>query len=213
MNFPKKVMLGSVLLLGATSVFADTADLRVTGTIAPGACTPVFVGGAVVDYGIIPISSLSKTEVTAIGTKDIGYTITCNAPIPISTTWTDSRAGTASAASVYNFGLGNHNGVPIGLYTMNFRNGATADGNPVDIIERLTPGSAWINNNSGGAYNGVGHDGREHSYASPGTLSPGAYSVYTGVLAVTARINRTDALDLTTEVTLDGLSTMTVNYL
>ncbi|WP_408980587.1 DUF1120 domain-containing protein [Pseudomonas sp. B21-032] len=46
-------MLGSVLLLSATSVFADNADLRVIGTIAPSACTPVFVGGAVVDYGVI----------------------------------------------------------------------------------------------------------------------------------------------------------------
>ncbi|WP_371355679.1 DUF1120 domain-containing protein [Pseudomonas chlororaphis] len=212
MNFPKKVMLGSVLLLGATSVLADTADLRVIGTIAPGACTPVFAGGATVDYGVIPLSSLSQTAATTLAPHEIGYTITCNAPISISTNWSDSRAGTVSTPNVNLFGLGTHNGVNIGNYrTVQIVAGATADGNPVSLIQRANPTAAWT---AGGNTINVASNGLvEVSYAPVGTVVPGAYSEYAGMLRVTATIDPVQNLDTSTEVTLDGLSTMTVNYL
>lgn len=215
MNFSRKVMLGSVLLLGASSVFADTADLRVIGTIAPGACTPVFSGGATVDYGVIPISSLNVSATTQLQDREIGYTITCNAPIPISTTWSDSRAGTAYEPNTNRFGLGTHNGVMIGRYNLyNVRTGVTGDGQTVDVIQKNDAGSAWVAPAGGITSAQISSDGvRQFSYAPVGTLVPGAYQTYVGAIRVIPVIAPTDTLNLTTEVTLDGLSTMTVNYL
>jgi hypothetical protein len=211
MNFPKKMMLGSVLLLGATSVLANTADLRVIGTIAPSACTPVFAGGAVVDYGVIPPATLGQTTGTTLAAHDVGYTITCNAPIAISTTWSDARAGTADLPGLNSFGLGAHNGVNIGRYSLtNIAAGTTGDGNPVSLIQRNTAGSGWVQPTNGF----ISNDGiREYSYAAVSSLVPGAYSVYSGTIRVTAYITPTQNLDMSTTVTLDGLSTMTVNYI
>ncbi|WP_371355678.1 DUF1120 domain-containing protein [Pseudomonas chlororaphis] len=217
MNFPKKVMLGSVLLLGATSVLADTADLRVIGTIAPSACTPVFAGGAVVDYGVIPPATLGRTTETTLASHDVNYTITCNAPIAISTTWTDARLGTAvrldtaTPGNLNDFGLGAHNGVNIGRYWIfNVAANTTADGNPVDLIQQNNSASAWIHATiAQAATDGI----RQYSYAPVGTLVPGAYTTYAGTLRVNAFITPTQNLDMSTEITLDGLSTMTVNYL
>jgi hypothetical protein len=211
MNFSKKMMLGTVLALSATSVLADTADLRVIGTIAPSACTPVFAGGAVVDYGVIPPATLGQTTGTTLAAHDVGYTITCNAPIAISTTWSDARAGTADVPGVNSFGLGAHNGVNIGRYSIaSLATGATADGNPVSLIQQNNPGGAWVQSGTGI----VSSDGvRQYSYAPVGTLVPGAYSTYTGTIRVIAYITPTQNLDMSTTVTLDGLSTMTVNYI
>jgi hypothetical protein len=211
MNFSKKMMLGTVLALSATSVLADTADLRVIGTIAPSACTPVFAGGAVVDYGVIPPASLGQTTGSTLAAHDVNYTITCNAPLPISTTWSDMRAGTPDLPGLASFGLGTHNGVNIGRYSLaNIVAGTTADGNPVDVIQQNNPGSAWVKATTAD----IANDGiRQYSYAQVGSLVPGNYSVYAGAIRVTAYITPTQNLDMSTQITLDGLSTMTVNYL
>ena len=212
MNFSRKVMLGSVLLLGASNVFADTADLRVIGTIAPPACTPVFAGGATVDYGVIPNSTLNRAADTTLAGHDVNYTITCNAPIPIFTTWTDARAGTVTTPNAVRFGLGTHNGVNIGRYGISFIvAGTTADGGPVSLLQRANPTANWT---AGVNTIQVNNDGlRANSFAPVGTLVPGAYSTYAGTIRVTAIIDPLQNLDLSTDVTLDGLSTMTVNYL
>jgi hypothetical protein len=214
MNFPKKVMLGSVLLLSATSVFAETADLRVIGTIAPSACIPVFAGGATVDYGVIPGDSLGNSTATNLAVRQVGYTITCNAPIAISTTWSDGRAGTANPVGGTRFGLGTHSGAPIGSYRLFQSMTVTGDGNPVALISR-GPGStgAWLAANPGANGAAIGTDGNQYSFAPTGTMVPGAYQVYGGSINVIGTIAPTNTLDRTTEITLDGLSTMTVSYL
>ena len=216
MSFSRKVMLGSVLLLSATSVLANTADLRVIGTIAPSACTPVFNGGATVDYGIIPNTSLSSTEQTTLAPKDIGYTITCNGPVPIYTSWSDGRSGTAvpGGADVRdNFGLGTHGGANIGRYTIrNIATASTGDGNPVRVIQRNTSTQGWFAASPDGGEVTAGGT-RNYSFAPVGTLVPGAYTVFVGSLRVTPTIAATSTLNMSTEVVLDGLSTMTVNYL
>ncbi|WP_273828370.1 DUF1120 domain-containing protein [Pseudomonas sp. SBT1-2] len=214
MNFPKKMMLGSVLLLGASSVFANTADLRVIGSIAPSACTPVFAGGAVVDYGVIPNTSLNPTASTTLAPRTINYSITCNGPLPISTSWSDTRSGTAipgALAAINYFGLGTHSGDNIGNYMIeNIVAGTTADGNPVTVVQRNSNTETWfLATTATVANNGI----RQYSYAPVGTLVPGAFSTYAGALRVTATIAPTQSLDMSTEVTLDGLSTMTVHYL
>ncbi|WP_073523168.1 DUF1120 domain-containing protein [Pseudomonas fluorescens] len=212
MSFSKKVLLGSLLALCTTSVFAvDSADLRVIGTIAPAACTPTFAGGGTVDYGLISTSSLNAATATPLAKKTIDYNITCDAPISISTAFTDSRAGTAFIPGPASFGLGMQGAATIGRYTVAHVVGsATGDGNAVVILQQNNPTRPWAATVTGDVY----HDGlRTYSYgsaASPDT--PGTYTTVTGTLAVTATIAPTDTLNLSETITLDGLSTMTVRY-
>lgn len=220
MNFPKKTLLGSLLLFSATSAFAvDTADLRVIGTIAPTACTPTFAGGGVVDYGNIPTASLSRTDATLLATHTISYTITCDAPIAIGTSWSDGRSGSASIANLpvgfsaaSAFGLGKQGSADIGRYVMEHASGSvTGDGVPVSLIIQNN-GAAWATSPINYILNGSGVD-RVYSYAPTGTLVPGAYTTVAGTINVSATIAPTSTLDLTNSITLDGLSTMTVRYL
>lgn len=217
MSFPKKTLLGSLLLLSATSVFAvDTADLRVIGTIAPTACTPTFAGGGVIDYGNIPTSSLSATDPTVLAARSINYSIQCDAPITIGASWTDGRRGTAypvpGIEALRSFGLGTHAGVNIGQYTLRHGLGQTlGDGQPVDVIAQRVGDSVWA---AGNLQNRVTTDGSFiYSFSAPGTLVPVAHSVFSGSVIVTPRIAPTSTLDISTSVVLDGLSTMTVRYL
>lgn len=213
MNFPEKALLGSLLLLSTTSAFAvDTADLRVIGTIAPTACTPTFSGGGTVDYGIIPTASLSPTINTVLAERSVSYTIHCDAPISIGTSWVDSRAGTKlHTTSLTAFGLGLAGANKIGQYSIiQSQGGVTGDGGSVDLIQSDSATGPWILSTGGAQRN----DGvRIQAYAPPGTLVPGAYTEYAGTLTVRATIAPTSTLDLSSSITLDGLSTMTVRYL
>jgi hypothetical protein len=212
MSFSKKVLLGSLLAFSASSAFAiDTADLRVIGTIAPTACIPTFAGGGVIDYGVIPTASLSPTVATPLQVRPVSYTISCDAPIAIGTSWTDSRTSSAVGGGNTAFGLGMQGAASIGRYTIAqpAGSGATGDGNPVDLIGRGTAG-VWV-----AVVGGVQTNSGQviQSYAAPGTLVPAAYSTYTGTFDVAPIIHPTSTLDMSNSITLDGLSTMTVRYL
>lgn len=216
MSYVKKSLLLTLASLIATSAFAaDTADLKVIGSIVPTACTPVFSGGGVVDYGTIILTDLSPTAMTKLAPKNISYTVTCDAPISIGLSWLDSRGPTVNDDEhIYatNFGLGLHEGVKIGRYEVAFDGTSTiADGEKADLIYRIGKDGVWAPSASTGHVTPNGT--RTFALAPPGTIAPGAYRVISGGLIVTASIGRTDRLELNTAIQLDGLSTMIVNYL
>jgi hypothetical protein len=215
MMFPKKAILGAALLLSAGSVLANTADLRVIGTIAPPACTPTFAGGGLVDYGNISQADLSATAETALSPHNVTYSISCSTPAPIILTWSDARSGTVASGDSAgpgvpsDFGLNTHNGVNIGRYQMLPAAGATGDSNPSAVLVRVGTSGAWS------ATDGNVHyaTNRQFTFGVGNTTVPGAFSNYTGSVRVTGYITPRRNLNLSTEATLDGLSTMTVNYL
>lgn len=213
MNFPRKALLGSLLLMSASSAFAvDTADLTIIGTIAPAACTPTFAGGGVIDYGLVPSSSLSAAAETLLAERTISYAIHCDAPVSIATSWTDGRSGSAIVANNTTFGLGLQGANRIGRYTLGqVAADSTGDGAPVHLIFRDNVDGGWL---GAGAISPQLNTGtRMQSYAPTGTVVPGAYSDFGGTIHVSPAIAATNTLDLTTAITIDGLSTMTVRYL
>lgn len=217
MIFFKKAMLATLVMSAASSVLAaNTADLTVTGKITPVACTPNFVGGGTVDYGNINASTLSSSKEVTLAAKDVAYSITCDASIVMATKWIDARRGTAYKSAVVGseFGLGESGGSKIGSYRILEKSkNLVADGKPAALL------SSWNN----GAWSPIGvsslgqvHDatGSERvSFAPSGTTVPGAYSTVSGKLTVEATIAPTSALDLSSDVQLDGLATMEVIYL
>ncbi|MEB0047320.1 MULTISPECIES: DUF1120 domain-containing protein [unclassified Pseudomonas] len=214
MRFQTKAVFAALMLASASSAFAaSTADLKVIGTVIPGACTPVFAGGGVVDYGKISASDLSATVASPLQARQISYTITCDAPIVIGTSWVDNRLSSTTPVSESKFGLGTQGTAKIGSYTVRtvpaqtLANGAVADSIVSD------DGVTWHTSASYGNVITQGARNRVYSFATPGTLIPAAFSTYSGALSIVATIAPTSTLNMGSAITLDGLSTMEVRYL
>ncbi|MEB0047319.1 MULTISPECIES: DUF1120 domain-containing protein [unclassified Pseudomonas] len=215
MHVHTNLFLASLMLTSAGSVSAaSTADLRVIGSVIPSACTPLFAGGGVVDYGHIPAGSLSATLHTALQTRNVSYSIICDAPIPIGISWVDDRLGSASIPGETAFGLDNQGANRIGLYTLrNAPRQMLGDGKSVDSITSFGYSGVWVLGSANGDYFGQGARNPIYSFAKQGNLTPTAYTTYSGAVSVTASIAPTTTLDMTAPLILNGLSTMVVHYL
>ena len=210
-----KIALLSTLSLALLTSFgaqaADTAELKVKGVIRPGACTPSFTGGGVVDYGTIPAKSLNATTGTQLPAKTIPFAITCDAPTRIALRTIDNRAssvitGLTPVGGAY--GLGAYQGKNIGAYNIMVTPGTfTADGNQADVIYETAAGGVWNKSTTGN----LGYT--RQSFAPVNTTVPGAYMTVTGVFTVQAAITKGSDLPLTETIPLDGSATIEVQYL
>lgn len=211
MRFQKTILAGLMAVASAGSFAADTAELKVTGTITPAACVPNFGGGGVVDFGKIASQSLSLTAATELPSKTVAYTITCDALTKTAFTFTDNRADTASITDANVFGLGKSgaaNDKKTGYYKLyQVAADLRGDGAAVDSIWSSDNGYGWARHGDGQVMRG-----RLNSYSKTGTLVPGAYMTVTGVIKVVATIAARNTLDLTEDVKLDGLTTITIKY-
>lgn len=219
-NKASTLVTAGLLALGSASVFADSFDVKVTGKIKPGACTPTLTGGGTFDYGLIGVAELSPVAPTLLAVLSDSITITCDAAARVALTAQDNRAGTGAFSGNINFfgtpnsttvqfGLGTASGKNIGAFAFRFRtNSFQADGAAVDSIYSNTKGSTW------GTSNGiVNNAGGYESWAKKGQTVPVAAKVFTGTLDVQAAIDKTSNLDLSQEINLDGLATVSLVYL
>lgn len=230
----KKTLLAGFLSVAAfSSMAADNVDLKVTGVLVNGACTPTLDGGGVVNYGNIPLGNLSATTTNQLGSKNINLTITCGQAMPVGFTTTDNRNSTMQTQVINNafanggnastagnqFGLGTTaGGVKIGSYAVAVNLGAvTADGATVDTINNDlgadTSGRNWIKTATGAWANGSPNTVRVLTSAATGTLVPIAAKVFVYPLKVTAAIQSTNALAITNNTNLDGDTTISLVYL
>lgn len=212
--------IAGLLALGSASAFADSFDVKVLGTIKPGACTPTLAGDGTFDYGLIGTAELSPTAPTLLGVMSDSITITCDAAARVALKAADNRDGTVAFNGNLNFfgsptpvtaqyGLGTASGKNIGAYAFRFKTGSfQADGVAVDSIYSASSGATWTTSN--GIVNNLG--GYE-SWSKKGQLVPVAAKVFTGTLEVQAAIDRTSNLDLSHEVNLNGLATVSLVYL
>ncbi|VBB10342.1 hypothetical protein,Protein of unknown function (DUF1120) [Burkholderia stabilis] len=219
-NRTSGLLIAGLLAMGSTSTFADSFNVKVIGKIKPAACTPALAGSGTFDYGLIGTAELSPTEHTLLAVRSDSLTITCDATARVALTTADNRAGTGAFSSNINFfgtsspvgwqfGLGTASGKNIGAFAIRFRNNSfQADGVAVESIFSNTGGATWavsngITNNTGGY----------ESWAKKGQLVPVAAKVFTGTLDVQAAIDKTSNLDLSQEINLDGLATVSLVYL
>lgn len=225
----------ALAVLAATTVPALAVDLQVSGTINPAACTPTLSGA--VDYGAILPDTLSETEYTALGQRNVNLAITCTAPAKVAIAATNMRSGSAAAdtaESGYNnavaspvdllgyrlaaVGLGLNGEEKIGGYTVAIDlASATADGSSVLLTRSLgtaEPGDTWTANAATGVYPII-HTSAQRVFMSWGDSAgvPLAADTFAATLNVEAYINKTSALDISKPVTLDGLTTIDLFYL
>jgi type 1 fimbria pilin len=210
------------IALASSAAFAGpTAELKVTGVIKPVACTPTIgAGSAVVDYGNIASGALTAGQNKKLDTKEVPFTIACEAPVKMAVSAIDNRAASkvtglaaqigGAAGETSMFGLGAAGGKNIGAFHFAMKQGSfTGDGASVDTIGTASAGSpSW----SKSAIGGMSTD-RLLSWAPSGTATPGAYQTVSGTLSVTAVLNKPENLNLTGDINLDGSATIEVKYL
>jgi hypothetical protein len=233
----KKTLISTLIACSAFSAFfataADNVDLKVTGVLVTGACTPTLDGGGSVNFGNIPVGDLSPTATNQLGSRNINLTITCDQAIPIGFTTTDNRLssvqsltvakGSATNADIATpanlFGLGQTaGGVNLGAYTIATVVGsATADGNAIDVLNNSIGADSnnrnWVKSASGSTADGGAGAVQVTSAAATGTLVPVAGKVFVYPLKVTAAVQGTNALNITTNTNLDGDTTISLVYL
>lgn len=202
------VALAASLLASFAVQAADTAELKVKGVIRPASCAPSFSGGGVVDYGVIPASTLKAGQFTTLPTKDVTMNITCDAATKVAFKTIDNRqSSVVDGLMKYpsdNFGLGIVGGKKTGGYTISMTK-PTGDGADLTFIASGDNGKNW-----GAALNVT----KTHMFSfGPTNNAPGAYKQLSAKISLTAYINKPEELDLTREIPLDGSATIEVVYL
>lgn len=198
-------LASSLMLLGSATTFAaSTVDLTVKGLIVPSACTPSLSSGGVIDHGKISAKDLWPNRLTLIGTHVMTVAVICDSTIKFALHSIDNRKGSSSFAA---YGLGLINGTePLGFFELWLRN-AVADGVQVQTIGSMDGGNTWKSESEWipGDYMAVA--------AQDDDTQPLPAKEAVMEMVVNTYINRTDGLDLSNEVTLDGSATLEVKYL
>ena len=214
----KKIILLSTLSAALLASFgahaADTTELRVKGVIRPVACTPSFTGGNVVDYGTIPAKSLTAGAYTALATKSVPFSISCDAKTKMALKVADNRASsvvlTTNQSDVHIFGLGSVGTANIGGYTLFFQqSGVTTDGQPANQIVSVDGNKTWIQTGAGGQLSKIA----TFSWADAGAAVPAPFKLVSGSIVVSPSLNKPENLPLTQDIPLDGSATLEVVYL
>ncbi|PHX37713.1 hypothetical protein AO284_29755 [Pseudomonas sp. NZIPFR-PS2] len=199
------VTVGALCLAASIGAHAtNVAELIVRGTIKPVACNLSLAGGGIVDYQTIPASSLSPTQFTPLAAKTVGLNISCGQAPSASKVTGILGAGFTEAQ---NYGLGLANSKRTGGYSVTLKNLQSSSGTLTPIM-RSSQGAAWQNSDGK-----VAQSPSQYSWRSGTTVVPAFVNSLTGTLEVKAVINRTQDLDLTRDVTLDGRTSLSVDYI
>jgi type 1 fimbria pilin len=204
------------LMASATSAMAGpTATLRITGTITPGACTPVLANNGIIDFGETSVDQLPSTGTLALAGKTVTATVTCTGATKVAMSFVDNRADSVpvhsdeATAAASAFGLGKAGAINIGSYGLSIAS-INGDGTAGDLL-MSSDKTAWskmtldtfANNNTAQQY---------LTFAATGTTVPKEATVFTFDLKATPALS--SALGGITETAnLDGNATINFEYL
>jgi opacity protein-like surface antigen len=228
----KKLLVATAvaLSLSAAAHAADsTAVLKVAGVLTNDACTPSLDGGGVVDFGTKYVSDLSATDTNQLGNKDLSFTISCSAPTLVAFTISDDRGDSAASVTIEHtsftdtnetawagstrFGAGKTaGGVNIGAYSVAVNRSAVTGDSQTQTVLRRSAGEVdwfkWI-----GTSDLLPNDGlTSYSLGDEGG-TPAAITTAEFPLRIALAVQKTDALAITDNTTIDGQSTITLIYL
>lgn len=225
-NIFKLCATAALVISAANSAFAaDTADLKVQGTLIMGSCTPTLSSGGVVDYGKISLSSLSAADINQLGTKEITLTLTCQSPTKVAWSALDDQSSTVidtqpvvGAETVPlvtdEFGLGKTaGGTSLGSYAILTANNGEplVDGEVGHVGISDDDAATWKAGSNGGSYS-HGDGSRLMTYVDT-TGIPVAFTTASDILRVGASIQDTTTLAITDDTPLTGQATISVKYL
>lgn len=218
-NTIKSVMkmsaVAALLAVSTAALAGPTATLRVTGTITPGACTPVLSNSGIIDFGETSVDALPSTGTLALAGKSVTATVTCTGPTKVAMSFVDNRADSVPAHSneptgaATVFGLGKAGTINIGSYGLSIAS-ISGDGTAGDLLMSSDKTSwskmtldTFVNNSTAQQY---------LTYATTGTTAAKEATVFTFNLKATPALS--SALTAITETAdLDGNATINFEYL
>lgn len=238
MNRNMIIKAAALAVLGAAftaPAFAQTSGtfnstLSVTGVLTPGACSVNFtVAGGAVAYGNLAGMDLKPTEYHALTPRDQSLQVICGANTPAFVSVIDNKStsaikdsamktalGDPSLTDAQLFGLGTHNGVNVGAYTVRMEPASvvTAYGGASTVqpaVLASTDKATWtaFTPNVAMAAGGANYYSAGPTGANP---TPVAARTFTFPLKVLAALNNTTNMPLDENINLDGSATFTVSY-
>lgn len=207
MNKILTALAASLLLSNVAPAFAaSTVDLTVKGLITPSACTPSLSSGGVIDHGKVSAKDLQTDKSTLIGTHTLTMGVSCDAATLIALHAIDNRSGSSTDPNGYGLGLINSD-QKLGYFQLVLGDSPVADNVVVQNIASLDNGETWFSEKfwDAGLYMSVA--------AMNDDSQPVPIKELTTDLNVYTVIARTDSLDLSNEVPIDGSATVEVKYL
>lgn len=222
----KHCAVAAFIISTAHSAFAaETADLKVQGSLVMGSCTPTLSSGGVVDYGKISLASLKTDAVNQLGSKEVTLTLTCQSPTKVGWTTMDDRTdtvfdtkpevnGKTAPLPVDEFGLGKTaGGIALGSYSI-------VAGNSGEPLVDGEAGQTGFSDDNAATWNKSSTDGSFHRADGARVITfvdtdgaPVAFTVASDVLTIGAAIQNTTTLAITDDTPLDGQATISVKYL
>jgi hypothetical protein len=201
----------------------QSARVRLSATMTPSACEIRLGNGGVVDYGVIPASSLRRADFTVLAKREVPLTIVCDAPASVGVRAEDHRGGSRvrgitkaalpTSDDSNNFGLGSGKMGNVGGYVMQLRpESFSADQSSVYTIVNTANGvnGRWNRSELGTLAHTAGSVA---SWTNGPEARPLSFSTLTGMLTIQAILNVAEALNFTAEIQLDGLATLELVYL
>lgn len=201
------ILCTALLLTGASSAFASSTDLTVTGLITPAACKPNLSGGGIVDFGKISTQDLNKDVQTRLPDRTVQLTVNCDAEIRFAIQPIDNRAGSSTAGPA--FGLGLINGTEkLGRYYLEIVN-PVAD-IPSTVLYSANDGSSWypLEDSAATTRYLIGFGNRDSGAWDLHPLKDVAVDIF-----LNTAIAPTKTLTLTDDVLIDGSATLQIIYL
>jgi len=210
-----------------------TAELRITGTITPPACTITLGGNGTADFGNIGHHQL-KANGTKLNERTVDLKVACEGPARVGLNIVDNRASSkivkadadaaewASSApaigDAYIFGLGtatstDNQQVKIGGAMFGFKGGVvTVDGTTNSQVIYSSNKTTWANDATARQFMSPA---QTYSFlrGSTGALTPVAITNVEGTLSVVSTINKTSLLPSGQQIKLDGSATISLVYL
>ncbi|ELY6086816.1 DUF1120 domain-containing protein [Cronobacter sakazakii] len=226
--FNKTLLIGAGLMAMVSAAHAtDSTDLKVTGKLINGSCTPSLENGGVVDFGNIPLGNLNTTQTNQLGTKTTHLSIQCTNAMQVAWVIADNHNDSVASLDISDaqgtvtqanqkFGLGKTlDNINLGAWFVRVSgvqqyDGINGDTLYIDGIQNYVPDSAWATTTSGVPYN----DGsRGYTLGEKGTKEPAAATLFSYTLNISAAIQGTDTLAISDKTNLDGAATISLVYL
>nr|WP_314567657.1 DUF1120 domain-containing protein [uncultured Pseudomonas sp.] len=207
-NLPSQLIALSVLLsIGASALASSSTELNVTGIITPSACDTQLSSGGIVDHGMVPARSLNQHEFTALPSRTLDLSVTCNQPVLFVLVGVDNRASSSVGPGFY-YGLGTNVHAPderLGSVSLALLD-VKGEGKPALVLASSNAGETWFPESNAYPDNYMG-------FAPPGTLVPEPHQVVTATLLINTSINAAAYLSLKQAVPLDGSIVLDLRYL
>lgn len=222
--------IATLALLMPALASAQSADLSMSGSIVPGACTPMLTNGGMVELGRHSAATLNPTSQTMLPDSDeVTLVVTCTAPAFAMIHVIDNARLTVvpglgfpdapTAWSQFMFGIGAVDGVNIGMYGL-VPSAVTVDGVPVvRIYRQVEINFPWFWKLSTGASGRrylasyATGTGVQTSWGVDAATGPMSGLVHSLSMFVVPVIRKGEDLPLAADIPLAGSVTFSVSYL